>query len=409
MKRLVLLALLAVPAGCNTGGGGSGGGNPPTPPPGTTITLTVTGNAPAAAAMQTGSGSWSKLTMTGQSGSFTLPSGTGTYGVAIVCDTLFEFIEELTVSDTKSPTIFCPQTGTMTPTVSYNLANIPLATHATVYVNSISGSGNTVSGSVPFTGAPSGAQDISVIAYANAGTDALAVKIARAVNVSNGLIGPITPVNGVDTTGTSALALSPPPLGYTTQVNAWYNTQAGALIEIKNAGSTASYPAVAAADSITGDYYYLQAFATQTNGTNLSQVGESQTFTSPLAASMTFPAPMTYAAPTPAQYPTFVTPAYSGFTASGTTTFQFGAFAPMQNEIVVGTSATYLAAVGNSFVFPNLSGVTGFLHEPASGLAEDWFAQETVESAPGNYLAQTPLPNNDTLQYALVSGQYTVP
>jgi hypothetical protein len=49
------------------------------------------------------------------------------------------------------------------------------------------------------------------------------------------------------------------------------------------------------------------------------------------------------------------------------------------------------------------------LSEPASGHAEDWMAQVFSSTVAGNYLFQLPFPNNAMQQYALASGQFTVP
>ncbi|HEV3154626.1 MAG TPA: hypothetical protein VGZ02_12545 [Candidatus Baltobacteraceae bacterium] len=401
------LLCFALPA-CNSGGSSGGGGSPPNPPSGTTITFSVTGNGASAAAAKIGTGAWASLTLSGNAATFTLPNGTSTYGVAIVCDSIFEFIELLSTSDTTTPSINCPVSGTTATSVSYDVSQIPGATSAHIYVGNAASFQNSVAGAATFNDAPSGTQDLAAIAFGAGATDALAVKIQRGVTVTSAL-GPLTALNNTDTTSTATVALAGVPSGFNTQVNAWYITKGGAQLTIKDAGSTATYPTVAAADTQSGDYYYLQTFATNTSGSSLSQVGTSQTFSSAQNVSLTFPAPLTYSAPAAAQYPTFAVPSYNGFTISGSTAFIFGAFAPMQNEIIVGTTSSYLSTVGNSLAFPNLSSLPGFLSEPASGHAEDWMAQVFSSTVAGNYLFQLPFPNNAMQQYALASGQFTVP
>jgi hypothetical protein len=411
ISRALSCALIAGSiSACSSGGGYGGGGGTPPGPSGTTITLTVSGAAPTAAAVQVGAGAWATKALSGNGASFTVPAGTTTYGVAVVCPPIFEFIELLSINDTKTPVITCPANGTTSTSVSYDVSQIPSAAQARVYIGSAASFQSTTTGTASFTDAPSGTQDVALLAFPSglSATDALAVKILRAQSIPGALS--ISALNGTDNTSSASIGLSGAPAGFTTQVNAWYETAGGAQLLIKNAGSTTSYPTVANADTLNGDYYLVQAFASNNTVSGVNQVGASQTFSTPQSVSLTFPSPMTYAAPAAAQYPTFAVPAYSGFTVSGPTAFLFGAFAPMQNEITVATTSTYLSSVGNSLAFPNLSSLAGFFSEPTHGNAEDWLVEEaTSTNLNGNYLFSFPYANNGTQQYALVSGQFTVP
>ena len=161
-----------------------GGSSAPAPAPGgTAITLTVVGGAPSAAAMQIGGGAWTNLAMSGSSGTFNLPAGATTYGAAIVCNGFTEYIVLLTVSDTRSPSIACPAPGTSVAAVAYDVSAIPGAQKANVYIGSAASFQNTATGTANFTTAPAGTQDVAVVGFGAAGTDADAVKIQRGVSV----------------------------------------------------------------------------------------------------------------------------------------------------------------------------------------------------------------------------------
>jgi hypothetical protein len=346
--------------------------------------------------------------MNGASGTFNLPAGTTNYGAAIVCNGFFEYIVLLTVSDTKTPSIACPGPGTSVAAVAYDVSAIPGAQKANVYIGSSASFQNTATGTANFTTAPAGMQDVGVVGFGAAGTDADAVKFQRGVSVP-GPIGPVV-AQAADATSTAAIVLNGIPNGYNSQVNVNYVTAGGAALSIKQAGGTSTYPTVAAADSLPGDQYQIQSYASS-NGALINQVGAYQTFASPQSVTLNLPTPLTYTGPAPARYPTYTPPAYT-FDLAGTTAYQFGAITPFGPAIYVGTSAAYLATVGNTLQIPNLSSLVAFasITPPASGSAEDWSLEESVTSgATNNYLFQPPFPVNTTALTVYASGQYTVP
>jgi hypothetical protein len=410
LRTIASLSLtLAVFALAACGGGSSGSTTPSTPsgPSGTSVTLSVAGAAPSAVAVEIGGGAWATTTLSGGSTTFKLPVGTTTYGAAIVCAQFIEYIVLLTTSDTTTPSIQCNGTGaTTSASVSYDVSSITGAAKAVVYIGNTENSSTTLTGTQAFSSAPSGLQDVAVLAYGSAGTDASAVKIDRGVNVG-GTIGPVTAVQGVDNTGTAALTINSLPGGYTAQVNADYTTAGGATLLIKNAGPTTSFPTVAAADTAAGDTYFIQAFASLAS----NQVGIFETTATGGSTSLTLPTPLVYAGPAAAQYPTYTVPSYS-FALSGTKMYQLEAVTPFGPEIIAGTSSAYLATVNNTLQVPNLSALAGFstIAAPAAGNPEDWELQEAVvSSATTDYLFQAPFPVNSSAAYVEQAGQFTVP
>src|SRR5690349_8560695 len=114
--RKVCAAILGICSiGCLIGCGGSNSSTSLTTTPPTQITLTVTGSAPTAAGSQVDSGSWTALTITGSTATFSVPQPTSNYAVAVLCPVSpssnpnqREVVIEANVADFATPTIFCP-------------------------------------------------------------------------------------------------------------------------------------------------------------------------------------------------------------------------------------------------------------------------------------------------------------
>ncbi len=425
MKRSVLpVALAFVLTACGGGAGGGGGtsitpggsggsggggvGSTPTPPPGgTAITLTVTGGAsPSVAAVQSGTGTWTKIAMTGSTATFTVPAGTARYGVAIVCGKS-ELIEMLTVTDSLNPSITCGGAGGTSQSLGFDASGINNATNADLYVGSAFQEETIPKGTGDVRSAPAGTQDVSLIAYDNNG-DPLAVKIERGVNITGGPMPAIVDTNA-DLTGKATLTMSAPPSGFTATVNDWYQTAGGADLELQDQAAMTWFPTLAAADAQNGDVYHIEAFAAS-NGAIPNEVGVFSTFSKAANQTLTFPAPLSYGGPVPAQYPAFSVPEYGGFNITGNAAYEFAIFGS-SSSIEIGASPQYLKINGDTLTVPDLSSLGGFISAPSSGNRETWILGERMTTTPldGNYLGRQPPSSNSLLEYAQEAGEFTVP
>ena len=171
------------------------------------------------------------------------------------------------------------------------------------------------------------------------------------------------------------------------------------------ATATSQYPALPSAAFLSGDFY--EFFASAFNSAKAGEmmiVARSSTSAGPV--SFAFPAPWTYAGPTPAALPSFNF-AYTGFNgeagvyqtaltgwngASGFTEIEVTATRNFQNG-------------STTITFPDLSGFTGFVTTPTSGTEVGWVALIAQSSAG---LPQ-PMTANSTITTVENAGAYTVP
>lgn len=411
-------ACLALLASCSTllliaCGGSSSSTTTTTPPPPTQVTLTVTGATPTAVATQADGGSWSALTFSGTTATFTVPSATSNYAVAVLCPlptispNQIETIFEASASDTTSPSVFCPPTSGITMTVNFDLTAVG-GTQAYLSVGSdLSGywpgpvSAANVQNVVP------GTQDVGLAAYGpnQTTTSPLGVQIQRNVNVTGA---PLTlpAMTAADQAGSATIALNSVPSGFSSQITAYYNTPGGATILINGTG-VASYALVAAADTASGDYYSVQGLAS--NGTT-SAVETVQSFTSGQNVTLTLPGAFSYAGPTPAANPTF-TASYSGFTGTGKTAWvadlQWPSSASNSNVILVYATSTFLGS--NPIAVPDLSSVSGFLAPATSGTTVDWSLVAVQQSSYYVPFFTNAIPASATAQYSVAAGTYVEP
>ncbi|MGC2473558.1 MAG: hypothetical protein WA485_04435 [Candidatus Sulfotelmatobacter sp.] len=410
---LALLALSSTLFLIACGGGSSSSSTTTTPPPPTQLTLTLSGAAPAAVATQADGGSWSALALSGATATFTVPSATSNYAVAVLCPastisaTQTETIFEANAGDTTAPSVFCPPSSGINMTVSFDLTAVG-GTQAYLSVgDDLSGywpgpaSGANVQNVVP------GTQDVGVAAYGpnQTTTPPVGVQIQRNVNVTGA---PLTlpAMTAADQAGNAPITLSGVPSGFTTQITAYYNTPGGATILI-NGTNVPSYGIVAAADTASGDYYSVQGSAS--NGST-SLVETIQSFTSAQNVALTLPGTLSYAGPTPAANPTF-SATYSGFTGSGKTAWVADLLWPSSgsnsNVILVYATSTFLGS--NPIAVPDLSSVTGFLAPASSGTTVDWSLIAVQQSSYYIPFETNSSPTSEAAQYAAAGGTYVAP
>jgi hypothetical protein len=422
----VVGSLLLLLAGC---GGGSGGAS--TGPPGagdgspTVVTFKFTSGTPSVIAARVGSGAFTAQTLSAGALSLSIPSGASNFAVAFVCILTLnaqaqipeQFVFEASTADGSTFTLPCPaplpsgQTGTLTGSV--DLSGIPGAT--AVNIVATNGAYTTVSGA-PLNGAfalaePTGTDRVLVLAYGQSQQSSPSSLLA-ARNLPNqtvpGTLNAGTPVvlGPADETSPQAITYNNVPPGYASP-----STVVGFILG--NAGgftvagsATTQYPTLPAAAVQSGDYYKFLASAS-----SLSTRGEEVLVLTNSASgnpvSFTFPAPWSYAGPTPAALPSFNF-AYTGFPdKTGVMESAAVGWTPATGISVfseVNATANYQNG-STTLAFPDLSGLAGFLPAPTTGSAVAWTA-EILHASAGATLV---MPSNTTGSAVANSGSFTVP
>ena len=407
----VAMCLIVSLAAC--GGSGGGSNNHLTTSPPVPVKLTVTGATPTMAATQVAGGSWSALTLSGSTATFNVASTSTSYAVAVLCPAStasgiqIEGVFEALASDTTSPTLYCPPTTSVTMTVNFDLSAVAAAQEAAIAVGtdiSAYWPGPVSAGNVQ--NVTTGTQDVGVAAYGATPTTApYGVQIQRGVDVTGAPL-TVPPMSTTDETGSATVAVNGIPSGYSNSLSAYYVTAGGATIPI-NGNNVANYALVAAADTMTGDFYSVQSSATNSSFTNV--VEALQSFSSGGNLTLTLPAPMSYSGPTAAAYPTFDA-TYSGFTGSGKTGWigavDWAGSSTTMGILVYATSG-FLGT--NSVAIPDLSSVSGFIAPPASGIPVQWSVVAFQQSDLYFAFEVFATPSSETAQYAIAGGSYNEP
>ena len=425
-ERLSLLALvfLVFLAGCggSSGGSSNGGGGGGTP---TVVTFKFTVGTPTVVAARVGSGSFTAQTLNSGSLSLSIPNGTTTFSVAYVCKLPLsaqvqvpdQFVFEASTADGSSFTAPCPtnvpssQTGTFTGSV--DASGIPGAT--VLDIAATNGTYTTVAGAAlngTFTVAePAGSDRVMVLAYNNS-QQGLLTSLVAAKNFTNQTVpgalnaGSAVVLGTPDETTPQAITYGNAPSGYSQPTATVGFIMGGAGGFTVAAPATTQYPALPAAAVQSGDHYTFIA-TTRSLSTQGEEAVVLTNSTSGGPVNFTFPAPWSYAGPTPAALPSFNF-AYTGFTGKTGVIESAG----MGWVTATGVSSFYeVDATANyqkgstALAFPDLSGVAGFLPAPVSGSMTVWTA-EIVQSSAGATLT---MPSSATVSAVVNSGSYTVP
>jgi hypothetical protein len=407
LKFLVPAAICMIVSGCggsstSTGGGGGGGGTGGSGGTPTTVTVSFTGT-PTSLATQIGSGSYTAATLTSGKLTLSIPSGTTNFAVAYLCvissSTEQTVIEASTLDGTSFTAPYCGTTATVpTGTLTGN-ADASAITGAN-FVGVTADNGSSLSQSVLLTGdaeainvvLPSGTDRVAVAGYdvttpvtLNSTETLLAVRNFDGVAIPGAVNGGNTVTLGAaDSVTLQPITYKNVPSGFPTPTtSAYYEWSDGGEVLLSNAATT-QYPAIPAAATEIGDYYSFNSTIETSNGSGGEEavlVSTNTTANGPLT--LTFPAPWTYAGPTPSAQPVF-NMANSGIT--GTTGVAETA-SLIWNSSAAGDTSSELIATGNylngstSLTFPTFTGLTGFLSGPPSGSSVTWFAYVTESSA----------------------------
>jgi len=409
----ILLSLTV--AGC--GGGGGGGLSTHLTAGGTAVVVTFTGSTPTAAATQIGTSAFAAAAIQGGKVNIFVPTGTTKYSVAYVCPpypglgnmVTAEYVIQASIQDGTAYTVSCfgaPTTGTATGTANATA----IAGSANILIRGNMGYGGSVgSNNGAFSATMvTGTNDVAAIAVdSNAQPNVLAVQILRNQTVPGAINGGNTITFGAgDATTPQTLTVNNVPAGFVSPpaVAVQYVTANGTTILLDGNNAT-QYPAVAAADTQTGDYYSYEANSANGN----SAVGVTQTTsTGGGAATISLPASWSYTGPTAAAFPTF-TFTYSGFSGLAAVAQQGEIeWAPTPatlTTITVTATANYQSGA-TTIAMPNLTALTGFSGSATSGTNIFWVAAVYGGTVPAYTF---PLPANATLSFVQNRGNYTEP
>ena len=430
VRFLALCGALALAVGCGglTGSSSTGPANSPS-----VVAFTITGVTPSTIATKVGSGPFTSANLTSGTLTISLPSGVDNFAVAYRCSTPLppygglaeteQDVYEATTLDGSSFTASClaalaPPTlhtvGTLTG--SADASAIPGASSVEVFA---SANGFGTSFNSPFANAtsfgfsaPTGPDRVLVLAYnniysppASAGSTTLAAAksfdsqaVPGAANGGNSVV-----LGAADETTPVAITYGNLPAGFVSQ-----GTAASLIISsggsfVLAAPATAQYPAVPAAAIESGDYYSVNTIAS--NGTEVTSVTKTSTTAAPIA--FAFPANWSYAGPTASSSPTYNV-AYSGLAGSNNISYlaswNWQPDSSDQDLIAIHATANYLNGT-TTIALPDLSGVTGLVSPPASGIHVNW----RVSIAQIMYASQTASAANATVTSVANSGTYVVP
>jgi hypothetical protein len=405
------------------GGGGGGGGNGGGGNNSTTVTVTFGGPAvPVLVAAKIGTGAFVAQTLNGATLSLSIPSGTSDYVLVAVCPGQFtglssgqsEFVWEASTADGTSTSVDCPyassQTGTGTLTGSLDASAISgvqsfqvISQNAGTLTSNGQGGGPAIVFGLP---APVGSDRVLVLADGTEGL--IAAKnfdnqtVPGALNAGNTVV-----FGAADEITPESVTYNNVPSGFSTpEPYADFEMHGSGVTVGLPFGSTTQYPALPASAIENGDAYLLGADAAIENGAVYSEV-YAQTTSPGGPVSLTFPAPWSYAGPTPAALPSF-TIGYTGFSGQSNVIqeafLQYDTGATAFDLIFVEATASYQNG-STTLAVPDLSSVPGALAPPTSGVEVQW----SIGTWQQSYGLGTIAPLNSTESGVENFGSYTVP
>jgi len=407
-------AFVCALAGC----GGSSSTSPSTGPTSTTVVYTFQGEAPSAVTVQIGTGSYTPASLQSGQLSLSIPNGTTDYAIAYVCPeaaglgdvVTAEYVIEASTTDGNSFSTTCNGVSGSTGNATGSVDTSAIAGVANVLIRGSQGFGGSVPASGNFSvNLLSGANDVALVAVDSSG-NVRAVKILRAQTVPGTLnSGNTIRFEASDQTTTQTMSISNVPSGFASPTASVEYITSGGTSFVLNGSATTQYPVVPAAYVQTGDFYSFQANASDT-GTHSTSVGVMQNDTGGGAATLSLPAPLSYAGPQPAALPTFDF-SYSGFSGMGAVAQQ------AEIEWIPSTNSLYsltVIATGNyqagssSITIPDLSSVAGFLPSASSGSEIYWVASVWGGTTPVfDYLSAPP--SSGSVSFVEQSGTFTTP
>ena len=398
-------AALLLVAGCGGGpgsGGTTGGGGQSGTP--TTVTFTFQGATPTAVAASIGSGAYTAETLSGNTLTLSIPSGTTKFAVAYVCPvygTALQFTSEtIFEATTKDGTSFSepcipPPASGVQEGIFWGLLDVSAIPNASTS-NLVVQAGAYWNGGTPvqlpetyfvFEVPPGSYRMMAGLMNSSSPSEPnilIAAKDLGTQTVPGSLNGGNAVVLGTaDETTLEAITYNNVPSGFSSPVTtANLMFAEGGEMSIAT-GATNQYGALPAAATENGDSYF---FTASSANSVLPQQGVEAFQSSSTAGPVTFnfPAPWSYAGPAAAALPTFDVN-YSGFAGkSGVydlAALWWGYTSPALSNINILATENYQNG-STMLAVPDLSGLSGFLAAPSSGTEVGWEAIIAQSSAP---------------------------
>lgn len=433
-----IVCLIFSGCGGSSGSSSTGGGSNNQP---ATVTFSVTGATPIAVQTKVGSGNFTPATISSNTVTLSIPSGTRNFAVAWVCPpfgaspaTTQQNLLESTTDDGITYTLNCVlplsagTTGTLTMSIdasAFSATTSPVPNFVQVDVEN----GSNIAEQFPSTlvansygvTAPAGSDQVNLSVHGISVSNGFGNEYLIAAKSFSGVSVPGTLNNGSTVTFTSADAAVQQPITYS-NVPAGYAAPTSTVDVVPSgetsgffltSNATSTYPALPATIAKSTDRYVVVASALSSVGSGSSTVyqyvAEFETFNGEGPVTVAFPTPWSYTGPTPASLPT-MNINYTGFSGqsgvsdSGNLQWISPSDANAMYIYHVTASAKYLGG-STSLQFPDLSSLTGFFPGPATGTSVNWEADAYQNSAG---IAPPALTSGNELAVAAL-GTYTAP
>jgi hypothetical protein len=356
------------------------------------VTYTFTGAAPTAVATKIGSGAYTQASLLSDTLTIGLPSGTINYSVAYAClpatigangnppDNIEYVISASTEDGTsiRRPGCIGSVSGGIAnmgvATALVNAAAIPGVAQVGVGYDVLPWSGSTLSFSNQMV---AGTYDVFVYAM-DSNQNALAVRILRNQTIPGALNGgnPVV-FDASDETVPETITYQNVPAGFSAPTTHVQFLTFDAQVSLANY-ATSQYPSVPSDAVQSGDDYAFSATAGSST-TPSEWVGvEAGPTSNGGPQTFTFPAPWSYAGPTPASLPTFNFdydpagfPATDAFQEIASINWSQGTTS--ENQIEISATSSYQNGA-TTVAVPDLSGLNGFIPAAPSGTVVLWQA-----------------------------------
>ncbi len=354
----------------------------------TNITFSFSKGSPTVVAARIGPGAFTSQSLNSGKLTLSIPSGTTDFAVAYRCAAAsfptFERIFEATIDDGTSFILSCVSpgksvsTGTLTGSVdatAISQANL-LEVAASAGDQAVAaGIASDTSFSVTV---PAGTDRVEVLAYNSTlqGLQTTSTLLAARNFDNQAVPGSLNGGNQVvlgatDRTTPQSITYNNVPAGYDAPSTLVELIMAGGAGGFGVSRSASQYPALPTGAIKAGDSYtFLANVMSSAKPTEMMFVAKTATAAGPV--SFSFPAPWSYAGPTPAALPAFDF-IYSGFTQSSEVNesafISWGL--PLITQIAITASASYQNG-STTLAIPDLSAVTGFIAPPPSGTLVVW-------------------------------------
>jgi hypothetical protein len=414
IDRFLLASVFVLCVGCGGSGSSTQGGGT------TTVTFPFSKGSPTVVAAKIGSGTFTSQSLNSGKLALSIPSGTTDFAIAYLCTSTsfptFERIFEANIADGTSFTLSCvaPESTGSTGTLTGSVDATAISEANQLEIAASAGDQAVAAGIASDTNfsvmVPAGTDRVEVLAY-NSTSQGLQTTstLLAARNFDNQAVpgslngGSQVVLGATDRTTPQAITYINIPAGYGAPSTLVELIMAGGAGAFEVSRSTAQYATLPSGAIKSGDSYaFLANVMNSAKPTEMMLV--ANTSTAPGPVSFSFPAPWSYAGPTPAALPAFDF-VYSGFTQSfrvdESAFISWGLSLTTQIEV---TATSNYQNGSTTLAIPDLSAVTGFIAPPPSGTQVIWVGLIEQIDAGAQQAGANPM-----ITSVENSGFYTVP